>query len=346
MSNPQTPRPWIVHTLWLGVTTFALACGSGGGGGGGIVEPTDGTVNIQVNFAASSGASVYLDSLIRSADQARVHVTAGSQALLDSVLPYTSSGGPLRVRLAVNGGTRSFEVQVQLLSTGRVIMEANGSGSVGANQTTTLQLNAVPVLPLIISSMGDTTAIQGLTSISFTAGGDNPQWQSFAWDFGDGRQASGQAVSHVYTLPGHYRVTLRAVTATGEATVYREVAVGTLSGLWIRDAVQGVRHRLEVIQNGETITGRWWVLFDPGSPFGSPADSSSSALSGTVVSHSQLRFAQGAECKRSIVAGTVSPQISVIGGSGEYLNTDCGTGGTWRFRRADYPGPVASRTLP
>ena len=45
-------------------------------------------------------------------------------------------------------------------------------------------------------------------------------WSSFttSWDFGDGRSASGTAVSHTYAVPGTYTVTATTTDAVGNAT--------------------------------------------------------------------------------------------------------------------------------
>ena len=54
-------------------------------------------------------------------------------------------------------------------------------------------------------------------SVSFTALGSDPDGQlvSFAWYFGDGRGAFGRRVSHVFHIPGRYRVMLRSTDSWG-----------------------------------------------------------------------------------------------------------------------------------
>lgn len=37
----------------------------------------------------------------------------------------------------------------------------------------------------------------------------------YSWNFGDGETAEGQHVSHIFTLPGTYSVTMQAKTTTG-----------------------------------------------------------------------------------------------------------------------------------
>ena len=53
--------------------------------------------------------------------------------------------------------------------------------------------------------------------VAFTARGSDPQGRlvSFNWSFGDGVAGVGRRVSHMYALPGPYRVMLRTADNWG-----------------------------------------------------------------------------------------------------------------------------------
>jgi PKD repeat protein len=51
------------------------------------------------------------------------------------------------------------------------------------------------------------------------------QPQNFLWSFGDGTNATGTFVEHVYHTPGVYRATLSVVTTVGNATISKTLIV-------------------------------------------------------------------------------------------------------------------------
>jgi PKD repeat protein len=53
------------------------------------------------------------------------------------------------------------------------------------------------------------------TEVEFSVQNDS-NIESYKWDFGDGRSASGEAVEHVYLEPGTYTVTLTAIDSEGD----------------------------------------------------------------------------------------------------------------------------------
>src|SRR5215475_4775464 len=69
---------------------------------------------------------------------------------------------------------------------------------------------------LIIWSEAKPTNGPAPLAVSFTA--DPPEGVSdavYAWQFGDGTNASGQSVSHTFSQPGVYRVMLKVSNASG-----------------------------------------------------------------------------------------------------------------------------------
>jgi hypothetical protein len=194
--------------------------------------------------------------------------------------------------------------------------------------------------PSIFVSTGY-NGIRDVTPFPFSLRGGPKTGESYAWDFGDGTHGMGGEILHTYTSEGTFTVTLSVSGSGGAFTTSGKVTVGTLSGVWLRDAVEGVRHRLEITQHGNELEGVWWVLYDPDSPFATPADSNASPLTGTVNSFNDIQLMQNGDCERTIKTGTVTPDVTIIGGGGEYGNPACGVGAAaWHFRRKDVPGLV------
>jgi hypothetical protein len=78
-----------------------------------------------------------------------------------------------------------------------------------------------------ISDVGQTVAGKSLTldaQVAFAPAGGA---LSFAWDFGDGTLGSGVTVSHTYSAPGAYTLTLTATSPTGVRRVSKSITVGT-----------------------------------------------------------------------------------------------------------------------
>jgi hypothetical protein len=143
-----------------------------------------------------------------------------------------------------------------------------------------------------------------------------------------GRDSNG-----TYTREGTFQVSFRNDGAPGPSASV-PVTVGTLTGNWIRDTVSGVTNRLVVVQQGNRLTGQWWIEFDVGSPFGGPQNNGFVPLIGTITSPRTVSLQQDGECGRTIPSGNVSSDLSSMGGNGSYGNSACtGMGGDFTFRR-------------
>ncbi|HLZ64175.1 MAG TPA: M28 family peptidase [Ktedonosporobacter sp.] len=90
--------------------------------------------------------------------------------------------------------------------------------------------SSLPTGPLVaISDVGKTLAGQSLTLDAKTAfDPQNPGSPlTYAWDFGDGSKATGSEISHTYTTPGDYTLTLTASSSTGTRHVSKTIHVVT-----------------------------------------------------------------------------------------------------------------------
>jgi len=79
-------------------------------------------------------------------------------------------------------------------------------------------VSTLPPSPVAVFTVSDTTG-EAPFAVSFDATASTGSPTDFIWDFGDGTYANGQAqVTHVYTTPGTYTVTLRIINLAGDAT--------------------------------------------------------------------------------------------------------------------------------
>jgi PKD repeat protein len=97
-----------------------------------------------------------------------------------------------------------------------------------SHQTDTVsQLVIFNVAPRFTSQPASPEAGQ---TVSFNASStiiyfQNPAFLEFQWSFGDGTNATGIFVEHVYHTPGVYRATLSVVTTAGNATISKTLIV-------------------------------------------------------------------------------------------------------------------------
>ena len=89
------------------------------------------------------------------------------------------------------------------------------NGGLTASDTATVQVTNRPPLA---DAGPDKTATAGMAVTLNGSGSSDPDGSivSYAWDFGDEASASGSTVSHVYTQPGHYVVSLTVRDNKGE----------------------------------------------------------------------------------------------------------------------------------
>ncbi|MBU6370706.1 MAG: PKD domain-containing protein [Patescibacteria group bacterium] len=139
--------------------------------------------------------------------------------------------------------------------------------------------------PFSVSAGRDRLATVGASvafAAKFSASANISYYQpSFAWSFGDGTQAAGQNVSHIYKYPGDYPVilngTMNGIAAVSRATVHVAAPAVSL-------AVLPAGIRLSNADTAEINLGGW--RFSQGSSsFGVPADTIVLASSSVVFAH-------------------------------------------------------------
>ena len=114
------------------------------------------------------------------------------------------------------------------LGTGGIVgAVAGGVGAAAAGVA--LTRDAAPAPP--VAALGVTpngVGMAGLTEYRFDASGSSDPNQdalTYSWDFGDGRQGTGTAVTHIYAAAGTYEITLTVSDGGFEATTRGSVEV-------------------------------------------------------------------------------------------------------------------------
>lgn len=162
-------------------------------------------------------------------------------AKLDRALRASPDRFPVRVvdlfeheRLKLTAAKSRRGRKIALIAAG-----VGGATAVGISAATSPQQNRPPLA--IISVTPEGLGIANVTRLTFTASANDPDGDalSFAWDLGDGRNASGETTSHVYDRPGAFlvRLTVRDVKgASTTATVQQRVE--SLTGTWVSQTPQ------------------------------------------------------------------------------------------------------------
>jgi hypothetical protein len=258
--------------------------------------------------------------------------TAAVTIAQTNVLTVAEASGASATAAGTSGGASGGGGGVSNATIGAI------SGGAGAAAATAVALNrGKPSAPPTLIGVTPSRGVQGVTVFTFSASGGSGT-PVYSWDFGDGATAAGSSVEHIFSTVGTFVVSLKAGTGDGEQSTSKTVIVGTLSGNWSRPAVSGVVNRLSVTQSGSSLTGTWFVEFEPGSPFGTSANNSAVPLRGTITSPLTVSLEQLGDCQRTIPQGQVSSDLNSIGGSGYYGNPVCGDGtgalnSGWTFTR-------------
>jgi len=197
---------------WL----YPTSGGSGGGGGGSI--PTIPAAPSNLTAVVANVTQIQLawrDNANNETSQA-VYVAAGSA-------PFSLAGEVVadRTTATLSGLTlgQSYRVHVTAKNS------AGESSSSNTAQVTMPDGTAVTAA----FSVSPATGTAGITSFNFVDQSTGPV-VSRQWNFGDGQSASSVSVSHVYSIPGSYTVSLTVRNSSNaESTTTRNVLVTAAS---------------------------------------------------------------------------------------------------------------------
>jgi hypothetical protein len=193
------------------------------------------------------------------------------------------------------------------------IVGGAGAGIAGAVLASSGGARTSPV----INASPTGTGIKEVTMFSFTASGGDAS-ATHSWDFGDGSQASGGAVSHVFSSEGTFQVALKV----GEQTTTTTVVVGSLTGTWTVRITQFQpihTHRLLMTQQAGRLSGQWIVDYESG-PLAGTANVS--VLAGTISDPRAVTITQSGECQRVFTAAA-NATLTTIGGPLAFASPAC-----------------------
>lgn len=134
-----------------------------------------------------------------------------------------------------------------------------GAGGGGAIAGALLARSSEPVTAgsvLVSPSIG----LQAATPITFAsqgAGGGSTGTLTYSWNFGDGTNASGPLVTHVYSVPGTFTVTVDVGDGKKSSTATASVTVRSLAGTWGGTLAGALGVTMVLTHNGSIVTGTY-----------------------------------------------------------------------------------------
>ena len=162
-------------------------------------------------------------------------VSAGTSSVMLDGSASTDPDGhtPLQYRWTQSGGTTVIMSNATisrptftapgattLLTFTLAVTDARGLGG-AITARTTVTITDTPIT-IVTATNNSPTTLGQTTTLTATANGSGA---SFLWDFGDGAQASGATVGHVYGLTGNFTATVTATNTTSTLGVSDTVSI-------------------------------------------------------------------------------------------------------------------------
>ncbi len=162
------------------------------------------------------------------------HGIAPFEVILDAGLSSDSDGNIVQYSWQFGDGSSATGVTTSHIynTPGTYTVTLTVTDNVGASDTETLQIEIVPNQPPDASMVLSRVSGYAPLAIDFDASGSSDSDGSiveYDWDFGDEATGSGSSVSHTYSTPGSYTVTLTVTDDKGavdSATAVIEVRQG------------------------------------------------------------------------------------------------------------------------
>jgi PKD repeat protein len=231
----------LVNSLLAGNSAIA-------GSGAALHIDTSGWMTIQHTTIASttqaSGSAVYLNAGSLTAENTILSnhtsglVRISGSATLQNPLFYgngtNTQGTGITINGAVNGNPAFFNPPGYdyHLSVGSVAVNAGASSAVSGDYDSDPRPQGgqadigydEAVTPSGVNFTHDAPKSVN-QPVSFSGSASFGQAVEYSWNFGDGNSAQGQSVSHAYTQPGVYAVTLTAANAAGQNQMIKNITI-------------------------------------------------------------------------------------------------------------------------
>ena len=167
---------------------------------------------------ASDGTAVLLPDRVSSSFNGTAQVLASLRS------PGAGFATPQDVSGLQDVNREAFQNPAAAVASGgeALVLWGGADHTGGANER--LHLSEFDALaPTLTALSVPATATVGQPVTMSAAAGDNLTTTSVSWDFGDGSQASGSSVSHVFDEPGAKTVTITAADAVGNSVTRTQV---------------------------------------------------------------------------------------------------------------------------
>jgi hypothetical protein len=200
-----------------------------------VTEPVSGTQVSSDPFDVSVGARAKLAFVVQPGKtEAGAHISPAVKVAVQDAWGNTVPGADNEISLALGGsvgdgvlsgtvsalassGVAGFsDLSIDKVGTGYALL-ATSAGLQSATSATFAVVDTTP--PQIISpiTINPPTGTAGQPS-EFTVAASDAQPVTYTWDFGDGTSGTGSTVSHTFTSPGNYQVTVTVTDAGGLPT--------------------------------------------------------------------------------------------------------------------------------
>jgi gliding motility-associated-like protein len=179
-------------------------------------------------------------------------------------------GGPYNYQWAGMAGTTNSQNVSPLVSTSYTVSVTDGCTTPMAVATSQVIVNPLPAVDFSLNpAQGCAPLTVDFTNISSAGNGSQ-----FYWNFGDNNTSTAYSPTHVYTEPGTYSVTLKAITAAG---CQRQVILPDTVHVWpvpVADIiatppVASILYPVIQFRDGGVGANSWSWNFGDGSPLGS-----------------------------------------------------------------------------
>lgn len=179
-----------------------------------------------------------------------------------------------------------------------------------------LNVTTTPPMPLTVDAQSNTTSGTSPLSVGFTArgaGGSGPY--TYAWTFGDGDQATGENVTHIYTLAGTYDANVTVTDGIGGQASSEDTILVTAPTSGLSVSVQATPEvgpaplsvQFNATVRGGTSTPSYFWSFGDGINSTLADPSHVYAIAGTYIA--QLTVSEGAGL---VATANVSVEVAVV----------------------------------